>query len=94
MDNGELNVKAPVDVIFESICACVYLVAVVGAELDPQMILPVLSIVHTTVAAGFFIIKGLVVSGVAITNGADLNSFARIDIYFARPLELTDKLIY
>ena len=52
-DNGELNVKAPFDVIVESICACVY---VVKTELAPHVILPVLSIVNTTAAADFFLL--------------------------------------
>ena len=53
-----------------------------------------MSIVHTTVEAEFYIIEGLVVSGVAITIGDIFNSFDLIDILLDSPPELTDKLKY
>ena len=82
MGKGELRVKPPPDaVMFESTCDCVYPVAVVKTSLAPHEILPVLSIVHTTEASGFFINKGLVVPGVAIVKGVHVT-----------PLLLTDTL--
>ena len=56
LDKGELRVKpllTAVDILV-SICDCVYPVAVVKTELAPHVILPVLSIVHTTAEAKFF----------------------------------------
>ena len=68
--------------------------AVVKTALVPQVIFPLLSMVHTTAVAEFLMVKGFDVSGVSITKGDVLSSLERTATYFVSPFDVVDKLIY